>query len=56
MGESGPGRYLCGFDPTTSHAPGRTMNEAHVFSDIPGAMRVDTSTSGLPDVPVVRKG
>jgi len=46
-----------GFDPTTGDPdPGRTMNEAHVFSGILGALKVDTSTSGLPDVPAMRKG
>ncbi|MCS6900978.1 MAG: hypothetical protein RMJ98_15455 [Myxococcales bacterium] len=46
-----------GFDPITGAPdPGRTMNEAQIFSGILGALRVDTSASGLPDVPAMRKG
>lgn len=46
-----------GFDPMTGAPdPGRTMTEAHIFSGILGAMRVDTSGSNLPDVPAMRKG
>ncbi|MCU0654935.1 MAG: hypothetical protein MUF64_06495 [Polyangiaceae bacterium] len=46
-----------GFDPISGAPdPGRTMNEAQIFSGILGALRVDTTSSGLPDVPAMRKG
>ncbi|MEZ4241943.1 MAG: hypothetical protein R3F59_38495 [Myxococcota bacterium] len=46
-----------GFDPQTgAPEPGRTMAEAEVFAGLLGALGVDTSGSGLPDVPAMRKG
>lgn len=44
-----------GFDPATG-APeeGRTMEEAEIFSGILGALDIDMSGSGLPDVPAMR--
>ena len=45
-----------GFDPITGAPdPGRTMNEAHLFSGLLDALRVDTSGSGLPAVTALRK-
>ena len=46
-----------GFDPQTG-APetGRNMEEAEIFSGLLGALGIDMSGSGLPDVPVMRKG
>lgn len=44
-----------GFDPQTgAPEPGRTMEEAEIFSGLLGALAVDTSGSGLPDVPCMR--
>ena len=45
-----------GFDPTTG-APdtGRTMSEPEIFSGLLGALGVDTSGSGLPDMPAMRR-
>jgi len=45
-----------GFDPT-SGAPdtGRTMTEPEIFAGILQALQVDTSGSGLPDMPAMRK-
>lgn len=45
-----------GFDPRTG-APetGRTMQEAEIFSGLLGALAVDTSGSGLPDMPAMRR-
>ena len=45
-----------GFDPSTGDPePGREMEEADIFSGLLGALGVDTSGSGLPDVPAMRK-
>ncbi len=45
-----------GFDPTTGDPePGRTTSEAEIFSGLLGALGVDTSGSGLPDVPAMRR-
>lgn len=45
-----------GFDPLTgAPEPGRTTAEAEIFSGLLGALGVDTSGSGLPDVPAMRK-
>jgi hypothetical protein len=45
-----------GFDPITgAPEPGRTTAEAELFSGLLGALGVDTSGSGLPDVPAMRK-
>lgn len=45
-----------GFDPKTGIAdPGRTMFESEVFSGLLGALGVDLSGSGLPDVPAMRR-
>jgi hypothetical protein len=45
-----------GFDPITGDPdPGRTMAEAEVFSGLLGALGVDRSDSGLPDVPAMRR-
>ena len=44
-----------GFDPQTGEPDtGRTMEEAEIFSGLLGALGVDTSGSGLPDVPCMR--
>jgi hypothetical protein len=44
-----------GFDPQSGvPAEGRTMEEAEIFAGILGALGVDTSGSGLPDVPAMR--
>jgi len=44
-----------GFDPQTGDPePGRNMAEAEVFSGLLGALGVDTSGSGLPDMPSMR--
>jgi len=46
-----------GFDPLTGDPePGRTTAEAEVYSGLLGALGIDTSGSGLPDVPAMRKG
>lgn len=58
LGGVDPGTGLTyGFDPV-SGAPdkGRTTAEKEVYAGILGAMGVDTSGSGLPDVPAMRKG
>ena len=45
-----------GFDPQTgAPEPGRNMAEAEIFSGLLGALGVDTSGSGLPDVPAMRR-
>ena len=45
-----------GFDPQTGDPePGRTMAEAEVFSGLLGALGIDTSGSGLPDVSAMRR-
>lgn len=45
-----------GFDPRTgAPEPGRHMDEPQIFSGLLGALGVDTSGSGLPDVPAMRK-
>ncbi len=45
-----------GFDPQTgAPEPGRTMAEAEIFSGLLGALGVDTSGSGLADIPAMRK-
>lgn len=45
-----------GFDPVTgAPEPGRTMAEAEIFSGILGALGVDRSGSGLPDMPAMRR-
>jgi len=45
-----------GFDPVTgSPEPGREMEEAEIFSGLLGALNVDTSGSGLPGMPAMRK-
>jgi hypothetical protein len=45
-----------GFDPTTG-APdtGRTMTEPEIFGGLLGALGVDTSGSGLPHMPIMRR-
>ncbi|WP_428263278.1 hypothetical protein [Haliangium sp.] len=46
-----------GFDPQTgAPEPGRTMTEAEIYAGILQALGVDTSGSGLPDVPAMRRG
>jgi hypothetical protein len=46
-----------GFDPQSGDPePGRNMAEAEIFSGLLGALGVDTSGSGLPDVPAMRRG
>ena len=46
-----------GFDPLTGAPdPGRTMAEAEIFAGLLGALGVDTSDSGLPAVPAMRRG
>jgi hypothetical protein len=46
-----------GFDPRTGDPePGSNMAEAEVFAGLLGALGVDTSGSGLPDVPAMRRG
>lgn len=45
-----------GFDPTTgAPEPGRTMAEAEIFSGLLGALSIDTSGSGLPAVPAMKR-
>jgi len=45
-----------GFDRQTGEAaPGTTMTEADVYAGILGALNVDIASSGLPDVPSMRK-
>lgn len=45
-----------GFDPETgAPEPGRTTAEAEVFSGLLGALGVDTTGSGLPPVPAMRR-
>jgi len=45
-----------GFDPVTGAAdPGRTTAEAEIFSGLLGALGVDTTGSGLPNVPAMRR-
>jgi hypothetical protein len=45
-----------GFDPQTgAPQPGRTMTEPEIFSGLLGALGVDTSGSGLPDMPAMRR-
>ncbi|MEN0066009.1 MAG: hypothetical protein AAGA48_27960 [Myxococcota bacterium] len=45
-----------GFDPQTgAPSPGRQMSEAEIFSGLLGALAIDTSGSGLPDVPAMRR-
>lgn len=45
-----------GFDPTSgAPEPGREMAEAEVFSGLLGALDIDTSGSGLPAVPAMRR-
>ena len=45
-----------GFDPRTgAPEPGRNMQEAEIFSGLLGALAVDTSGSGLPDMPSMRR-
>ncbi len=44
-----------GFDPQTgAPEPGRQMAEAEIFSGLLGALDVDVTGSGLPDVPAMR--
>lgn len=46
-----------GFNPQTGEPePGRNMAEAEIFAGLLQAMRVDTSGSGLPEVPAMRRG
>lgn len=46
-----------GFDPSTgAPEPGRTTTEAEIFSGLVGALGVDSSGSGLPDVKAMRRG
>lgn len=46
-----------GFDPATGAPdPGRTMTEAEIYAGIVQALGVDTSGSGLPDMPAMRRG
>jgi hypothetical protein len=46
-----------GFDPQTgAPEPGREMAEAEIFSGLLGALGADTTGSGLPDMPTMRKG
>lgn len=45
-----------GFDPDTGEPePGREMAEAEVFSGLLDALSIDTSDSGLPSVPAMRR-
>lgn len=45
-----------GFDPQTgTPEPGRVMDEPQIFAGLLGALGVDMSGSGLPDVPAMRK-
>lgn len=45
-----------GFDPQSGAPdPGRQMAEAEIFSGILGALDIDLSDSGLPDVPAMRR-
>ncbi|MEM7676856.1 MAG: hypothetical protein AAF449_12705, partial [Myxococcota bacterium] len=46
-----------GFDPLTGVPdPGREMTEAEVFAGLLGILNVDTTGSGLPAVPAMRRG
>ena len=46
-----------GFDPVTGAPdPGRNMTEAEIYAGIVQALGVDTSGSGLPDMPAMRRG
>lgn len=46
-----------GFDPSTGAPdPGRTMQEREIYAGILHALGVDTSGSGLPDMPAMRAG
>lgn len=46
-----------GFDPMTGRPePGRHMTEAEIFSGLLEIMGVNKSGSGLPPMPVVRRG
>ena len=46
-----------GFDPASGRPePGRTMAEAEIFSGIVQALGVNTSGTGLPDMPAMRRG
>ncbi|ACY17904.1 hypothetical protein [Haliangium ochraceum] len=45
-----------GFDPRTgAPEPGRNMSEAEIFAGVIQALGVDTSGSGLPDMPAMRR-
>jgi hypothetical protein len=45
-----------GFDPETgAPEPGRTMEEAEIFAGVLHALQIDTSGSGLPDMPSMRR-
>ena len=45
-----------GFDPLTGAPdPGRRMQESEIFAGLLQALEIDTSGSGLPDVPAMRK-
>ena len=45
-----------GFDPMTGQAdPGRTMQEAEIFSGLVRALGIDSSGSGLPNVPTMAR-
>jgi hypothetical protein len=46
-----------GFDPISgAPEPGRTTTEPEIFAGLLGALGIDTSGSGLPDVPAMRRG
>ncbi|MEY3214100.1 MAG: hypothetical protein RIT28_4581, partial [Pseudomonadota bacterium] len=45
-----------GFDPVTGDPdPGRETAEAEIFAGLLGALDIDTSGSGLPSVPAMRR-